>query len=373
MYHLTAYRLALMLFAVLVLLKFSPQTGFTSLIRFGETWNGHRHSSLQALPLAVVPASNGYDGQFYAQIALDPSLRDPELAQVLDVPAYRARRILVPALAALLGLENPWWTIQAYALLNVLAWLLFAWLLHRHIGGNDWIAYARWFGCVFSMGGLESVRQSLVDLPAMLIFLLALEARARARFAPGSLWLILGNLAKETSLLSALALECDFATTKPHWRRILLSLGACILPLAAWSLYVYHRFPASGSDSGLGNVTWPLLGLLDHLKTCLTALLSGNLDGRYSMGLLAALGLVVQILVLWRTPQPGSAWWRIGAVYSLLFALLGPWVWSGYWAACRALLPMTVAFNLLLPAQRNFWPVWIVGNLTLLHALWRFF
>lgn len=153
----TAYCLALVLFATLVLLKFSPQTGFTSLIRFGETWSVHRHSSLQALPIAVVPSSNGYDGQFYAQIALDPTLRDAELPQVVvDAPAYRARRILMPALAALLGLGNPWWTIQAYAMLNVLAWLLFAWLLHRHIGGNDWIAYARWLGCVFSMGALKA-------------------------------------------------------------------------------------------------------------------------------------------------------------------------------------------------------------------------
>jgi len=265
----TAYRLALLLFAALVLLKFSPLNGFTSLIRFGQTWNEHRHSALQALPLAVVPASNGYDGQFYAQIALDPTLRDAQLFQVIDAPAYRSRRILVPALAGLLGLGNPWWTIQAFALLNVLAWLLFAWLLYRHIGGSDWIAYARWFGCMFSMGALESVRQSLVDLPALLLLLLAIMTDSRARVASSTLWLTLGNLAKETSLLSAVALKFDLTNPKLHWRRIFLSLGACALPLAAWSLYVHHRFPATGNGSGVGNVTWPLLGLLDHLKSCL--------------------------------------------------------------------------------------------------------
>jgi len=191
----TAYRFALVLFATLVMLKFSPVTGFTSLIRFGQTWNGHRHSSLQLLPIAVVPDSNGYDGQFYAQIALDPTLRDAEFIQVVDAPAYRARRILVPALAAILGMRNPWWTMQAYALVNVLVWVIFALLLRRHIGGNDWLAFARWVGCVFSMGAIESVRQSLVDLPALLLLLLAIEAHSRARFAPSSLWLSLGNLA----------------------------------------------------------------------------------------------------------------------------------------------------------------------------------
>lgn len=368
----TAYFLAVALFSILVLLKFSPSTGFTSLIRFGESWSNHRHSSLQALPIAGVPSSNGYDGQFYAQIALDPTLRDTELAHAVDAPAYRARRIFLPAVAAILGHGNPWWTIQVYAVLNVIAWLLFARLLHRHIGGNDWIAYARWTGCVFSMGALESVRQSLVDLPALLLLLLAVEADSRARYVRSTGWLALGNLTKETSLLSALALQCDFSEDKLPWRRILISFSACALPLAAWSLYVHHQFPASADTTSLGNFTWPLLGFLDHLKTCGAAILSGNLDGRYSMGLLAALGFLVQLGVLWRARLPGSAWWRIGAAYSLLFLFLSPWVWSGYWAACRALLPLTVAFNLLLPAQRHFWPLWVLGNLTLWHALWRF-
>ncbi len=368
----SAYGLAVVLFATLVMLKFSPQTGFTSLIRFGETWNDRRHSSLQSLPIAVVPASSGYDGQFYAQIALDPSLSDSELARVVDAPAYRARRILLPALAALFGLGNPWWTIQAYALLNVLCWLLFARLLLRHIGGDDWIAYARWIGCVFSMGVLESVRQSLVDLPALLLLLLAVEAHERTRFGKSSGWLALSNLTKETSLLSCLALQCEFSSRRIPWRRVSISLVVCVLPLVAWALHVHHRFPLSSDGNSLGNFTWPLLGLLIHLKTCLTALLTGSIDGRYSMGVLAALGFLVQVLVLWRTPLPRSAWWRIGAVYSLLFIFLSPWVWSGYWAACRALLPLTVAFNLLLPAQRSFWPLWVLGNLTLLHAVWRF-
>ncbi len=372
MHRPTAYGLVLLLFAALVGLKFSQQTGFTSLIRFGATWTDHRHSSLQTLPIAVVQSSNGYDGQFYAQIALDPTLRDAELAQVIDAPAYRARRILLPATAALLGLGNPWWTIQAYAVLNALVWLVFAWRLHRQIGSADWIAYARWIGCVFSMGALESVRQSLVDLPALLLLLLAVEAHSRSRISKSAWWLTLGNLTKETSLLSALALQCDSSAGKLPWRRILISLCLSALPLVAWAFYVHHRFPLSPDATSLGNFTWPVLGLLDHLKTCVTAILSGNLDGRYSMGLLAAAGLVTQILVLWRTPQPRSAWWRIGAAYSVLFVFLSPWVWSGYWAACRALLPLTVAFNLLLPAQRNFWPLWILGNLTALHAIWRF-
>lgn len=148
----TAYWIASLLLAILVLDKFSPQTGFTSLIRFGEAWQNRRHSSLQNLPVATVSASSGYDGQFYAQIALDPLLRDAEFARIIDAPAYRARRILVPATAATLGFGSPWWTLQAYALINVFCWFALGWLLLRHIGGHSWPDFARWAGCMFSLG-----------------------------------------------------------------------------------------------------------------------------------------------------------------------------------------------------------------------------
>jgi hypothetical protein len=100
----------------LVLTKFSPQSGFTSLIRIGNGWESRQLSALQALPVATVADSSGYDGQFYAQIALDPLLRDPDLVQSLDAPAYRARRILAPAAAALLGLGNPWGDLASLCL-----------------------------------------------------------------------------------------------------------------------------------------------------------------------------------------------------------------------------------------------------------------
>lgn len=368
-----AYWIASLFFVALVLAKFSPQTGFTSLIHFGETWQDRRHHALKSLPLATAPGSNGYDGQFYAQIALDPLLRDPSLAQNLDAPAYRARRILTPATAAILGFGQPWWILQAYALLNVACWFALGWLLRRSIGGSgDWTGFARWAGCMFGMGVLDSVRQSLVDLPALLLLVLAIDAHRQSSTAKTTLWLALGNLAKETSLLGAFALHAGRSLIRPQWQRALVSLALAIAPLVVWSAYVAQRFPESTGGSGLGNLDWPLLGLLTQLNYSLREILHGNLDGRYSFGLLAILGLFTQLAVLWRTPQFQSPWWRVGAAYSLLFFFLGFWVWSGYWAVCRAVLPMTVAFNLLLPAGRNFWPLWILGNLTLLHAVWRF-
>jgi hypothetical protein len=367
-----AFWIASVLFAALVLAKFDPQTGFTSLIRFGETWQGRRHSALQNLPIATVPGSNGYDGQFYAQIALDPFLRGPELARVIDAPAYRARRILAPATAAILGFGRPWWILQIYASLNVICWLALGRVLYRQIGDRDWIAFARWAGCMFSLGVLDSVHQSLVDLPALLLLVLAACFLARSRTAGSTLWLALANLAKETSLIGSFALHAEELLNRHHWKRALLTLSVAALPIVLWSCYVHTRLYDPTSRDGWGNFTWPLLGLLGQARISLPEVLHGNLDGRYTFGLLAIAGLSTQAVFLWRTPQLQSPWWRIGAVFSVLFLFLGSQVWSGYWAVCRAVLPMTIAFNLLLPAGRYFQPRWIVGNLTLLHAVWRF-
>jgi hypothetical protein len=372
MHRNTAYWIASALLVVLVLSKFSTRAGFTDLIRFGETWQERRLSALQGLPIATAPGSGGYDGQFYAQIALDPLLRGPELGKVIDAPSYRARRILTPAAAAVLGLGNPWWTLQAYALLNVLCWFTLGWLLHRRIDPGDRLAFARWAGCMFGIGVLDSVRESLVDLPALLLLALAADACTQTRPYRSAVWLALANLAKETSLLGALALHCDKSLSPFPWRRTGLTLLVSTLPLALWSLYVQHRFAGAAGSAGLGNFTWPLLGILGQAKLSLREVSLGNLDSRYTFGLVAIGGLLTQAWTLWRSPRLHSPWGRIGAAYSLLLVFLSPWVWSGYWAACRAVLPMTIAFNLLLPATRSFWPLWILGNLTMLHAVWRF-
>ena len=156
------------------------------------------------------------------------------------------------------------------------------------------------------------------------------------------------------------------------WKRAGRAFLAALLPLALWSLYVQRQFAGFPGSDGLGNFTWPLLGLLTQASSSLREVFLGNFDGRYSFCLVAVLGFFTQSWVLWRNRQPASPWWRIGAAYSILLLFLSPWVWSGYWAACRAVLPMTIAFNFLLPANRFFWPLWIVGNLTLLHGVWRF-
>ena len=49
--------------------------------------------------------------------------------------------------------------------------------------------------------------------------------------------------------------------------------------------------------------------------------------------------------------------------------VVGPAVWDGIpGAITRVVLPMTLAFNILVPRHRWFLPLWVLGNANLLHG-----
>ena len=82
--------------------------------------------ALPDLPLHVRPYSEGYAGEFYAQMAVDPLLLDPSTHAALDLPAYRARRMFFSWTAFLLGLGQPLPIVHAYAIQDALFWVLLA-------------------------------------------------------------------------------------------------------------------------------------------------------------------------------------------------------------------------------------------------------
>ena len=326
--------------------RWEPQTGFTALIRFGNDFETTRLPAIRALPLKSFPGA-GYDGQFYAQLAVDPHFTTPEVQAALDNPAYRVRRIGLSLLAHVLGGGSPWLTLQVYALLNTALWLGFAWLCWREIGGEDRHGTLRWCAIILGLGALDSIRLSLSDLPAALLILLAVRAARHARSAMASGWLLLAGFSRETAILALPGLWRGDLRSAPDRIRFLLSAAVCALPLVAWSLWLQSTLPGAGGGAG-------------------------NLDSRYVWGLIGAIALGLQsvsLLLRWRDPNP---WVRAAIPFALLFWCLGPAVWHSYWTAARALLPLTLAFNLTLPASgRGFWWRFALGNACALHSIYR--
>lgn len=368
--------IALAFFLTLLANKYDAEYGFSELAGFGEDYDRPQIESLQALNIYHKPHSTGYDGQFYAQIALDPSLSDPVLSDAIDHPSYRARRILLPTVAYVLGLGQPAAVLQIHSLLNVACLLICGVLLLRWLPPNSLENFARWFCCVFSMGALESVRYSLADLPALTLALATISLLEKNR---GKLAVVANTLAafsKETSLINAATfLSFQRSSKAPFTRQLVFGCIAgaiAVISLGLWMLYASSVFPITVNSSD--NIGLPFGGLYRGLVDSFVQLSADSGEfSRYFFRILAIIGLLFQLAYLALNPIPQNRLWILGILYGVLFLTLGDAVWRGYWAGCRIALPLTFAFNILLSSKNKaiFWLALGLSNITALHAIIR--
>jgi len=351
--------LAVALLLTLIAQYWHPVFGLTALIQLDAPNDDLKISAFRAHPVYVHRDTGGYDGLYYAQIAYDPTLRSTELPRAMDNFSYRARRILPPAVAWIFSAGQPAAIVHVYSFLNVATWLLFAALLWRLLGITDVRGWLAWSGVLFSAGALSSVRLALTDLPMLALLTLAVIAAERARPRTAIAWLASAALARETALLGASGL-----ITSPWISVKNLRTGAFVLaPLFAWLAYI--RWRLGPADSGWANFTLPLAGYAEKFANTLKDLIYLDDTLLAWTTFLAVVGLTAQALfiaVSWR--QYSDAWWRIGAAYAALMAMIGTAVWEGYPGACtRVLLPLTLAFNILAHRTRAALAWLILGNL----------
>jgi hypothetical protein len=348
---------------------YRPEVGFTELVKFGSQFSATAHPTLRDLPHFVEPGA-GYDGQFYAQLVFDPLVRSDAIATALDSPGYRARRILFPWIAYLAGLGDPWRALQAYALLNVACWLALAWLLVRWLPPGSARRTAAWCGCVLADGMLASVRQSLVDGPSMLLLALVVVAAEQNRRGLATGLLAIAGLGRDTNVIGGFVL----APADDRWRRwaaAALTAGLACVPLLAWMLYLRH-VDLSPAETGYANFAWPLVAFLQKWQTTVAELSDAGWESFARFSVLSLIALTTQLAVLLALMDWRSAWWRMGIAYAGLMMVLGESVWDGYpGATARVVLPMTVAFNVLLPRVRWFWPLWVLGNASIPVGLYE--
>ena len=364
------YLASFVLFVVGIAGFYEPETGFTFFIRFGTHFDDRAIPALRDVPLHVRPNSGGYDGQFYAQLAVDPLLLDPATVEALDTPSYRARRILFSWTAFLFGFGQPQLIVHAYAIQNAVFWILLALLLIRWFPAQDFRSFCLWFGCLFSHGAIVSVVRALPDGPSLLLLALAVLAVERGRTGRAAALVGVVGLAKDSNLLWS-AVLCDPAGVRSYGWRDLCVRGLLVAgPLALWMFYLWSADAASGSLTGSGNFAAPLTGYITKWGETLFGLQEDAASPYLWLNLLALVSLTTQAVVLVVVGAWDSAWWRAGIMACALMVFLGPAVWAGSpGAATRVLLPMTVAFNAVLPRNRWLWPVLVLGNLTIINGL----
>ena len=346
---------------------YHPPYGFTEMIRFASPGTGEL-PVLQAIPHYRHPPWGSYDGQFYAQLALDPLLRDPAIDRALDLPPYRARRILFSWTAWALGLGRPQWVLQAYALQNVLVWLVLAVVMTRWLRPDTPRGLALWTACLFSHGLLTSVRSALLDGPSMLLIALAIAASERGRLFTSAAIVGVAGLGRETNMLATLGLPRP--QSRWPWLKLSAALALAVLPLLLWQDYVraiYRSTSAVGQDQ----LDRPILVYVQVFRQTFAQVVGNNASVLAAMKLGVIICLAVQTVYLMYRRHYASPWWRVALPYAVLMLTVHKVVWDGYpGAVTRVTLPLVFGFNVLLAREQGhrFWAWFVLGNLHVFPA-----
>lgn len=344
-----------------------PGKGFTYLVMFGGKVSARYLPELRALNHYEVQ-DFGYDAQYYAQIAMRPQLGDPELNAAVDSLPYRARRILFCWTAYGLALGNPVRALHIYAVQNIVCWLALAALMLRWFPAVNWGNFFRWAGVLFSFGLCFSVRGSLVDGPSLLLIAAGVALAEAGRPWWSAALLGVAGLGKETNLLAGAALAQPNA---PGWRGwwVVLRRGLLVaLPLALW-LVCLRLWLGGDGGAGLRNFALPFAAYIEKWRATLAQFQAEGPGSVAQWSVLMLITLTAQGLFFALRPRWQEPWWRVGAAYTVLLIFLGDAVWEGYPAAAsRVLLPMALAFNILVPRGRAWWVVLLLGNLTLIFS-----
>jgi hypothetical protein len=363
------YAVVVALFFWTVAQFYIPGKGLSYLIAFGARQEDARLSKIRNLDYYVSKGSDGYDAQYYVQIAMDPSLQNQGLRRAVDSLPYRGRRILFATTAYLFGLGQPAWILQAFALQNVVTWLLLAGLLLHWFPPRNWDNFIRWTGVMLCSGVCLSFRNAVFDGPSLLVIAFGVYLLERGRPWWSTAVFALGGLGKETNLLgSAALLPPQPAAGRRAWGLAIVRGLLTVLPLALWVLYIAMFVGGKAGDAGARNFDLPFAAYARkwrEIADSLPEVSAVNAGPLWSLLMLAA--LTVQFLYLVLRPRWSQAWWRIGISYAVLMVFLGDAVWEGYpGAASRVLLPMQLAFNVLVPTGRAWRLVLILGNVTML-------
>jgi hypothetical protein len=343
--------------------------GFTAFLRLGDKMGAGYLPELRAAQPYLETDSYGYDGQSYVQIAMRPRLSDPVLASAVDNLPYRARRILFCWTASLLGGGDPVRAMHVFSLQNVACWLLLGVLLLRWFPMVCWEDLWRWMGVMFSFGLMISVCSSLMDGPSLL-----LVAGGMALAEAGHRWsstvvLAISGLGKETNILAAAGPGWPAAKSLREWAMAAGRVLLVVAPLAVWGWFLADRFGWTDSR-GTENFSWPLSGWWKKWLATFASIKAEGWKHFTLSSLLMQISLTAQFLFFILHWRWNDGWWRLGAVFALLMTVLGDAVWEGYpGAASRVLLPMALAFNIMVPRHGVKWRlILLLGNLTIIST-----
>jgi len=254
--------------------------------------------------------TEGYDGQFVYYIALDP--RPEVVAPLLDVPAYRYQRILLPVLARVISLGNvsalPW----VLALLGIFAQAAGTWVVAELLAG--W-GVSRWYALVYGLwaGFVLAIR---LDLPEPLAYGLVAGAIFLAgRERHGWSWILyaLAVFAKEVTIFFVIAQLLAYLF-QHRWRHAVALGIIAFLPYALFQGWLWSVFGQPGIGSGGQMATsFELIPFMGILRI-------GAYSVIYMLAMLLVFGPAVILPAIWGVWN-GFRKWAAGEENVIVFGL----------------------------------------------------
>ena len=344
-----AYALVIAAFLAAIGRYYHPAYGFTALIEFPAAGHSYELPAVQRAPHYDHPQSGGYDGQFYAQMAVEPSLRNPAIDHALDDPPYRAHRILFSWIAYAAGLGRPAWILQAAAVENIFVWLALAALLWKWIPPTSGRAFVLGAGTLLAHGMVMSVRYALPDGLSLLLIAMSVFAMELGRPMLAGAVLGLATLARETAILAG-AMFLGLLRQPRGWHVAAWSGTLAGLPFVIWLDYLRSIYRSKALAGG-GHITTPFSGLASELHSLWRHLPDG-FTSTVRDDLFAVVAFLAQAAyIVWRLVRrrDTSPWATVAAAFLLLAIVAHPVVWDGAPGAyTRVAMPLTMGVNVLL-------------------------
>jgi hypothetical protein len=234
---------------------------------------GSAHVDPRVLPRGIfVVDGNGYDGQFYYRMALDPAdLARSAFGIRLD-SLSRLERIGYPAIAWVLAAGHPSLVPDTLIVTNVVS--LGAVGLGGALLAQDSGRHALWgLALAGYWGYLWSAGRDLTEITAAAFLLLGLWAYRRNRWVLAGVLLLGAVLTKETAAYVVVIIAVTrlagraIGRDRRPWGTTDVSWLLPLLAFAAWQLAVFvtTRSVAIG-HSGNANIGPPLNGLIDGIR-----------------------------------------------------------------------------------------------------------
>jgi hypothetical protein len=311
--------------------------GVDSLPNVGRAMASHRGLS-PAIDAHLQVRGKGYDGQFFLAIALDPV----KARHYVDAPGYRYSHILYPMLARAIAFGRSSWIPAALILVNLVAVAVGTFCVATLLGRTGLPPALSAFYFLFP--GLltafaEDLSEPLAYGLAALGFLLLAGWRNPRHVCGAAAVFALAGLARETTLLIAVAVAVVHAAATRRVRGAAGFATIAILPYAAWRLFLSDWLGSAaghpGYDvglapfSGLARATrldvWPILGVAVP-ATALGLLCVLRLRSEWRNEALVALFVSLLALAVYLPAESYRAYestgrFQIGAVLLALLAL----------------------------------------------------